>query len=261
MRDKKVYVTLLIILVAFFVVMFVVFGINNIKSSKNNTTIIVGENTIWNYDKRRWLNSTSRGSIDKLNWKEYNVYLNNEKFGKYSLWHDDKWYAFDSKKNAVMLDGDLLAYQANFDMAIMKTEDEEIDDRTYVDSVLEENNLSLSSQFTAAYKRSVDFDDDGVAEDFYLISNAFPMDFDPEMIFSIVFMVKNEKIYYLYNDISENRSFNGCKPFFTTFLDADNDKKYEVILSCAGYSTSTQVDMLYKFNKDNDAFEIVISNQ
>ena len=87
------------------------------------------------------------------------------------------------------------------------------------------------------------------------------MDIDHEKILSIVFMVKNEKIYYLYNDISENRSFNGCKPFFTTFLDADNDKKYEVILSCAGYSTSTQVDMLYKFNKDNDAFEIVISNQ
>ncbi len=261
MRDKKVYITLLIILVTFFVVMFVVFGISNIRAGKNNVTIIVGENTIWNYDKKRWLNISSRSSIDKLNWKEYNVYLNNEKFGKYSLWHDDKWYAFDSKKNAVLLDGDLLAYHANFDMDIIKVEEEDIDDRTYVDAVLEENGLSLSSQFTAAYKSNVDFDNDGVSEEFYLISNAFPLDFDPEMIFSIVFMVKNEKIYYLYNDISTNRSFNGCKPFFTSFLDADNDKNYELILSCAGYSTSSQVDMLYKYDKEDNAFKIVISNQ
>lgn len=261
MRDKKVYIVLLIILGVFFVSMFLIFGLSNIKSAKDSATIIVGDSTVWNYNNKKWLNLTTQKSISKLNWQKFNVYVNNEEFGQYSLWHDDKWYAFDDNKNAVMLEGSIFAYKSNFDMKIVRFEENEIDDRTYVDYVLEENNLSLSSKFTASYKTSIDFDNDGKSEEFYLISNAFPLDFDPEMIFSIVFMVKNERVYYLYNDISEHRSFNGCKPFFTSFLDVDNDKYHELILSCAGYSTSNQVDMLYKFNKDEDAFKIVISNQ
>lgn len=261
MRNKKVYIVLLVILVVFFVVMFLIFGLNNIRSAKDSATIIVGDSTVWSYDNKKWLNLTTPKSIDRLNWKKFNVFVNNENMGKYSLWHDDKWYAFDDEKNAVLLEGTLFAYRSNFDMRIVSFEESEIDDRTYVDYVLEENNLSLSSKFTASYKTSIDFDNDGVNEDFYLISNAFPLDFDPELIFSIVFMVKNEKVYYLYNDISEHRALNGCKPFFTSFLDVDNDKYQELILSCAGYSTSNQVDMLYKFNKDDDAFKIVISNQ
>ena len=258
MRDKKVYIILLIILVVFFLVMFFAFGVTNIRQGKQNTTILIGDDTIWSYDKKKWLSLTTRSSIEKLNWKEFQVYLDNEKFGSYYLWHDDKWYAFDSKKNAVSLDGEFLAYRANCEMKILPFQEENIVDYTYVDAVLKENDLSLSSLFTTTSKISLDFDDDGADEDFYLISNAFPLDFEPEKIFSIVFMVKNEEIYYIYNDISDNRSFNGCKPYFTSFLDADNDNNLEFILSCGGYSTSEPVHMLYEY--EQDAFKIAISN-
>lgn len=258
MRDKKVYIVLLVILGVFFLVMFFTFGIGNIRQGKQSTTILIGDDTIWDYNKKKWLNLTTRSSIEKLAWKKFHVYLNNEEFGSYYLWHDDKWYAFDSKKNAVHLEGNFLAYRANYDMRILDFQEENIVDYTYVNTVLRENDLSISSQFTGSSKISIDFDDDGEKEDFYLISNAFPMDFEPEKIFSIVFMVKDEVIYYIYNDISDNRSFNGCKPYFTTFLDADNDNKLEFILSCGGYSTSKTVHMLYKY--EQDAFKIVISN-
>lgn len=259
MRNKKTYIILLLVLIVFFVVMFLIFGVNNIRQSKYDTTIIVGDNTVWTYSNNRWLDLKTRSSIEALNWKKYNLYVNNEKLGNYYLWHDDKWYAFDDDKNAVVLDGELLAYRANFPVSILKYTEENITDRTYVDYVLEENNLSLSSQFTSFYKTSVDFDSDGEAEEFYVISNAFPIDFDPEMIFSIVFMVKNDTVYYIYNDISENRSFNGCKPYFTSFLDTNNDNEYELILSCGRYSTAEAVNMLYKF--EEDSFKIAISNQ
>lgn len=259
MRDKKTYIVLLVILGTFFVVMFLVFGVSNIKQSKYDTTLIVGDNTVWTYHDRKWLNLTTQTSVSKLNWQEYMVYLNNEKFGKYYLWHDDKWYAFDEKKNAVVMDGNLLAYRANFKINILNFEEEKIVDRKYVDDVLNENNLSLSSQFTSFYKTSVDFDNDGVDEEFFVISNAFPLEFNPEKIFSIVFMVKNETVYYLYNDISDNKEFNGCKPYFTAFLDTNNDDINEIILSCGRYSTNGTVDMLYKF--EEDSFKIAISNQ
>ena len=84
------------------------------------------------------------------------------------------------------------------------------------------------------------------------------MDFKPEKLFSIVFMVKDNKIYYLYKDVRDNLDYNGCKPFIHSILDVDKDGNYEFIVSCASYSVSEQVDMLYKFEEDQ--FRILVSN-
>ena len=129
----------------------------------------------------------------------------------------------------------------------------------YINEVLKENNLSTSSKFTSIYKVNFDFDKDNQEEEFYIITNAFPFDFDPDKIFSIAFMVKSDIIYPIYTDISLNKGLNGCKPYYNTFLDVDNDNTYELILSCGKYSTTGRTDMLYKFKENN--FKILISNQ
>lgn len=259
MRDKKVYVVLLVILVVFFVVMFSVFGIQNINQEKYVSTIIVGDNTVWRYEKKRWLSYRNKSSLEQLSWKNYLVYDNNILKGTYSLWYDDKWYLFDDEKNAISIDGNFLAISSNYDMKVSEFLEEEVDDYTYVNYVLQENDLSTTSKFTSIYKVLFDIDGDSTLEEFYLLSNAFPLDFNPDYIFSIVFMVKNDTIYYIYNDISQNNSFNGCKPYFNSFLDTNNDGVYEFILSCGRYSAQETVDMLYEFSDDN--FKILISNQ
>ena len=259
MTKNRTYVILIIIIIVFFGVMFGLFGIRNLQSQKQEVTLLVGDNTIWHYKKKKWYLIKKNAQIQKLNWQTYQVYSNNEKVGSYSLWHDDKWYAFDSKNNAVPLNGSLLAYRANFDMQVASFQEDKIDDRTYVDEILTENNLSISSEFTSSSKVSIDYDSDGKKEDFYVISNAFPLDFNPDTIFSFVFMVKDGKIFPIYTDISPNHSFNGCKPFFSSFLDTNHDGKYEFVLSCGRYSVAEQVDMLYHF--ENGEFKIIISNQ
>lgn len=259
MRDKKVYISLLVILVIFFVVMFSIFGVENIKQEKYSSTIIVGNNTVWRYEKKRWINYNQKSIIDKLNWQKFLVYDNNVEKGNYSVWYDDKWYIFDDNKNAISVDGNLLAILSNFNMKVTGFTEEKIDDYTYVKYVLEENNLSINSKFTSIYKVSFDIDGDNILEEFYLLSNAFPLDFNPDYIFSIVFMVKNDKVYYVYNDISQNKSFNGCKPYFNSFLDTNNDGVYEFILSCGRYSNQQTIDMLYEFSEEG--FKILISNQ
>jgi len=261
MRNKKTYVILFVALAVFFVVMFLVFGVSNIKKGEASTTLVVGDNTVWNYSKRHWLNLTSEKALSSLEWKEFNIYLDNKSLGKYNLWHDDKWYAFDKSKNAVPLDGNLLAYRSNVNVDVLDFTKEKIDDNSFVLKVLEDNDLSISSKFTTSYKVNFDFDSDNTKEDFYVISNAFPNDFNPEKIFSIVFMVKDDKIYYLYNDITENRAFNGCKPFINSILDVDQDGVYEMIVSCSKYSVGERIDMLYQYNLSEKAFKIVISNQ
>jgi len=259
MRKKSTYIILLVVIVVFFVVMFLAFGVSNIKRGKYATTLIVGDDTVWTYNNKHWMNVTKQSTLKKINWNKFNVYLDNKEFGQYYLWHDDKWYAFDEKKNAVILNGELLAYNSNYKIKINNFNQNDITDRTYVNYVLEQNDLSPSSQTTTEYVVDYDFDKDGVEEQFYVISNVFAMDFDPETSFSIVFMVKDEKVYYLYNDISKNRSYNGCMPYITSFLDVDNNNVDEMILSCARYSVNGVVKMLYTF--ENGEFKIVISNQ
>lgn len=259
MRKKSTYVVILVFIGVFSLIMFLAFGVSNIKKGKYATTLIVGDDAVWTYSDKHWMNITKYTTIKKLDWKKFNIYLDNKEFGEYYLWHDDKWYAFDDKKNAVKLDGELLAYNSNHEIKINEFSQSEISDRSYINFVLEDNDISPSSQTTSEYVVNYDYDNDGVEEQFYVISNVFAMDFDPETSFSIVFMVKNDEIYYIYNDISKNKTYNGCMPYITSFLDVDEDNTDELILSCARYSVSGVVKMLYKL--ENGEFKIIISNE
>ena len=239
--------------------MFLLFGLNNIRQDTYQSVLVLGEETTWAYKDRSWLNLSAKTSKEKFNWSVFTVYEGNEKKGDYYLWHNDKWYIFDKDKSAVKVGESWLAYQSNYEIPIAEFTESTVTDRKYINEVLTNNNLSTSSQFTSIYKVDFDFDKDNKIEEFYIISNAFPFDFDPENIFSIAFMVKNDIIYPIYTDISPNKGLNGCKPYYNTFLDTNKDGVYEFILSCGKYSTSGRVDMLYQFQED--AFKILISNQ
>ncbi len=254
------YKVITIILVVYLVVFFLIYGLSNIKNGQRKLTLLVGDNTVWDYSNKSWLNITREETLDSLNWQEYKVFLDNKYFGEYSMWYDDnKWYAFNSNKTAVKMEGELIAYKANYDLKIKEFETKENNNNTYVHQVLKDNNLSTSSQMTVNNIVNFDIDADGVEEQFYVISNAFASDFYPDTIFSIVFMVKEQKIYSMYTNIEKANYGNGCKPYIRTFLDINDDDKHELILTCAKYSVQEPEDMLFQLNKEK--FDLLISNQ
>ena len=254
------YKVITIILVVYLVVFFLIYGLSNIKNGQRKLTLLVGDNTVWDYSNRSWLNITREETLDSLNWQEYKVFLDNKYFGEYSMWYDDnKWYAFNSNKTAVKMEGELIAYKANYDLKIKEFETKKNNNNTYVHQVLKDNNLSTSSQMTVNNVVNFDIDADGVEEQFYVISNAFASDFYPDTIFSIVFMVKEQKIYSMYTNIEKANYGNGCKPYIRTFLDINDDDKHELILTCAKYSVQEPEDMLFQLNKEK--FDLLISNQ
>lgn len=254
------YKVITIILVVYLVVFFLIYGLTNMKNGQRELTLLVGDNTVWNYSNKSWLNITREETLDSLNWQEYKVFLDNKYFGEYSMWYDDnKWYAFNSNKTAVKMEGELIAYKANYDLKIKEFETKENNNNTYIHQVLKDNNLPTSSQMTVNNVINYDIDNDGVAEQFYIISNAFASDFYPDTIFSIVFMVKEEKIYSMYTNVEKANYGNGCKPYIRTFLDINDDDKHELILTCAKYSVQEPEDMLFQLNKEK--FDLLISNQ
>lgn len=260
----KKYRILLIILVVYFVVFFCVVGIGNLKRNGHQVTLLIGDNTVWNYNKQKWENITSDTIIDKLGWQEYNVYVNNKYVDDYYMWYDDsKWYAFtqdkDKNKKAVILEGDILAYRSNYDLKVKSFKTETNKNKTYVNQVLTENSISTGTTFTTNNVVKIDIDNDGVIEEFYTISNAFATDNYPTKVFSIVFMVKNGQIYPMYKNITTSEKGSNCKPFIRTVFDIDDDDTHEVLVTCAKYSVQKPEDMLYQLT--DEGFKLVISNQ
>lgn len=259
-KNRTRYIVLLVILVTFTLIMYLGFGKENLKKEKEAMTIIVGETAIWNYSDMHWLNVTTPTTIEKLNWLDYNVYIDNKPLGKYYLWYNqDKWYIFDQNKKAIQRDGNIIAYRSNYEIKVQDFQMEEIRNYTPVRQVLSENSLSTSSKYTVSQETSIDIDNDGVKEKFYFVSNAFPIDFEPTNVFTFVFMVKNNQIYPMYSSVEQNQSVNGCKPYLSGVLDVDNDNTSELVVSCGRYSTSKPIDMLYKLT--DEGFKILISNQ
>lgn len=239
--------------------MFYLHGYDSLKQESYETAIIVGDNTTWVYQNKRWMQGNSTNMYDKLNWQNYNIYENNKRIGTYNLWHSDKWYLFDNNKNAVNIEGELLAYNSNHDVNVEGFSKEDIEVDNYIEKVLEDNDLDLNSKFTKIYKSSIDYDHDGSIEDFYVISNVFPLDFEPSTLFSFVFMVKDNQIYYLYEDVRDYKAYSGCSPDIMSFINTDDDETDEIILSCFQYSNLGRIDMLYSFT--GESFKILISNQ
>ena len=259
MQSKKTYIVLIVILFVFFIVMFLAFGLQGILKNRLESTLIVGNHTVWTYHNQKWQTITDINEIKKMNWQLFELNTNHENRGTYYLWHDDQWYAFDKEKNPFSIQDNFIAYKANYDMNVLPFTEEKIKDTMYVANVLKQHNISLSSKLTTNTQVSIDFDQDGEKEDFYAVSNAFSLDSEPDTIFSFAFMVKNQTIYMIYEDVRNTNFYEACKPFFTGFLDANHNQKMELILSCGGYSITEQKNTLYEFQEN--AFKIVISNE
>ena len=260
MIKKRTYIILILIMVIIFGLSYIFLGADNLKRQKYESIIVIGNNSVFAYKNKNWnhLNVENK-TLKEFNWQEFDVYSAGEKLGKYSLWYDSKWYAFDKNRKAKNIYDDFIGIHTNYEMKVLSYQEESFTSSDYVTQILSENKLPTNSQFTSSYKIDFDIEEDGELEELYVITNVFSMDFNPEKIFSIVFVVKGDSIYYLYKDIRRNDNFNGCKPFVQTILDADNDNNYEVLMSCREYSVSAQTDFLYKYDLEKDEFKILVS--
>lgn len=257
---KKKYIILISVIIIYFLVLFLFVGIDEIKKEQRDATILIDENTVWKLEGKTWRNIASEVERNELDWQEFTVFVNYENIGKHYLWHNEKWYLFDeNKKPFIYEDGNFFAIRANYEVNLLKINSQKVSDRTYINKVLSENGITGSQEFTVNTLYKIDFDSDGITENFYAISNAFARETAPKKVFSIVFMEKAGQIYYLYNSIDDNDGQNGCKPYINTAVDLTEDKVYEIAISCGYYSMQSRHDMLYTY-EDNE-FKLVLSNQ
>lgn len=258
---NKKYIILITVTIIYILVLFLVFGTNEIEKEQRKAIIILDDNTIWNLNKNVWSNITSAEGQEDLNTSEFTVFINYENIGKYYLTKDNnKWFLHDKNQNIKEYElGSFFAVNANYPINILKFNYKQANDKKLINKVLSDNSIKDTDELTVSTVASLDFDNDGQIEKFYALSNAFARETSPSKVFSIVFMEKNNDIYYLYKATETNDGQNGCKPYINTILDINEDNIYEIALSCGYYSIQERLDMLYTY-QDNQ-FKLLITNE
>ena len=82
MISKKLYIIIITVFVVFFVVMFGMFGIDELRKEGLDLTIIMGNRSVWKYNNKKWIHLSSNSSKANLNWQKYHVYSNYEYLGE-----------------------------------------------------------------------------------------------------------------------------------------------------------------------------------
>ena len=152
-----------------------------------------------------------------------------------------------------------MGIDANFDIKIKKFEVVDNQEQEYTDEILSSNGISSYSELTVNDKINVDIDNDGTSETIYIVSNTFPTETNPNTIFSFVFMIKDNQIINIYSSKIKGDAYSGCMPYLSSIIDADNDDKYEIILTCARFSAQEPINTIYKF--ENNQFKQLISSE
>ena len=72
--NKKYYI-LIAILIAYFLIIFLVFGLDNLKLEQRTATIFIDKETAWSLEKNKW----NKIEIDneKISNQKFNVFINN----------------------------------------------------------------------------------------------------------------------------------------------------------------------------------------
>lgn len=257
-KDKKVAIFILIFLIVGAIIFFLTIGVGLLNKSSENI-IIIGNSGGFKKVNSRWVHINTKNELKSLSGNKFNVYVDNSYFGNYKLLYDDKWYLFKNDDTPVNYNGNMLALSGSIKYKVANFTTHDIEDKTYVNRVLRENNISEDSILTYSYYTDIDLNNDGVLERIYTISNKFPYEDVGNLSFSYIFMLKNDKIIYLYKNKEEiDDVYSGCNPYISNLIDIDEDNKLEVIIGCSYYSVEGTKYNLYKFN--DYMFKSLVSN-
>ena len=109
-KGKKKY----LIFIAIVIVYVIITCFFYVKRKNDYINIVVRDDVVWSYQNKKWekISLEKTDEIEKLNWTKFVIYSDGKKLGKYNLWYDEKWYAFNDNNKAINYDGELFAYQS-----------------------------------------------------------------------------------------------------------------------------------------------------
>lgn len=228
MENKKKVMIVVSILLVYFIIMIVLFGLDQLKNKFQKLEILMAPDTYLKYENGHWKDVIE--TRDLLG-HSYHVY-DNHKFLYDGIlqYTNDRWYAFDTQNQPLSLPDHFFAYRGNMKVEIAQnyqvidmSDDEIIEAKKF----LKENKILFEPEFTKTQKISFDFNSDGIEEKIYIISNTLGME-EQKTYFSIAYLKTGEQLEPIILDISENM-YDIPSLNLKEIIDYNNDQKYELI--------------------------------
>ena len=244
MKNKKAVITFSLIIVTYLILAIVFFGWDSFMDKVQGVKIVFSTGDKWRLKDGKWIDVED----SEYNWKKFNVYVDNELLGKYSLLYNKRWYVYDRKRNLIKYEGNILGISGNkkykvidFEQTIFDTTGENI-----LRDILNKKSITYTKPLSST-KVSLDIDGDNQIETIYTAANLFnDIGVDSKDKYSVMF-IKDDEIQIIYEDYQDNsREYSMCIPKVNSIIDFNEDLKYEIIMECNYYSNMGACTSLYE---------------
>lgn len=230
MENKKICKLIILGLIIYCLIFVIIFLPGYLRKLHDKMYIIYGNDLHIKLENGEW---SDIENINDYKFNKFNVYSGNSFLGKFKILNSNTLILYDDYYNKVNYSDTIFAYNSNFDVSVVdliETEKNEKDDLV-IDSVLDKVKISNYNDLNLFQKVSWDFDNDGVIENLYCISNFYTYEDFPKL-FSIVFIEKNNKIDIIKSNIIDNIDLNVEESYtIAKVIDLRSDGKYELLLS------------------------------
>lgn len=244
MKNKKTVIVIISIVLIYLVLAIVLFGWENFINKFQELYIMLDSGDKWQLKDGKWSDIENEKDY---NWKKFDVYIDNQLIGNYSLMYNNRWYLFDDERVSQKYEGKILAIKGNKKYQVIDFLEEDIneEDKEILNDILNDKEITYPESFTYAKKVFINLDDDQKLETIYTISNAFTNDTSVNKKFSLVF-IKDDQTKILYEDKKyADYQYDMCVPKVNSIIDINKDKKYEIIIECNYYSVMGTCNQLY----------------
>lgn len=229
MENKKKIVIVISILLIYFVIMMIFFGFDSLKKKVNHLEILISPTTYLKYEKGVWEKADEDAT--ELLGKTYQIYGNHQYLYDAILQYtEDKWYAFDkNNKPLLSFPKNFFAYRGNMKVDVVNYHSVEMSEAEIKEAtnILKKYNITFQPSFTKTMKLEFDFNNDGVEENLYIISNALGME-EQSIYFSIAYIENSGNIEILIEKISDSM-YQIPTLNLRELIDINQDKKYEFV--------------------------------
>lgn len=242
---KKKIVIVLIALLSYFCIVILIYGVNILINKQNY--LVINNSAVFKYNKNKWDKVDNKDSITG---NKYYTYVDNEYYGITRLqYYNDKTYVYNKNNKAVFYDEYFLAYSGKKKIIPVKYDTLSFDDNDYriLNNYLNELKISNYDDILYANKYQLDFDNDGIIETLYNVSNAFT-DSIPSEIFSLLFINDNGVSKAIHNFIYHDKISDVKNVILYSIIDIDSDGKYDIVTDESSFGSNNQCYNLYNYN-------------
>lgn len=244
MKNKKTTIIVISVMVTYLILAIVLFGFDNFKNKIYTINIMLSTGDKIGLKDGKWVDIDDE---KEYNWNKFDIYIDNNYFGKYDLLYNNGWHIYDKNEQLIEYDGRLLGIDSNIKYEVIDFKEEDFDStgETLLKSILSDENIPYPKEFTYAKKVVLDVDGDSNEESIYTVSNAFTYE-GLNKKFSLLFIYDNglEILYKKYVDSKDQ--YDLCVPKLNSIIDLNKDSKYEIIIECNYYSTMGTCTSLYE---------------